>query len=239
MIGSLPPPGPPHGGTPDNDGVLIPERVKTHWWRGAIVTAAVAVACFSASPFAAVFGVLPILLWSVLARRGVVTGLVLLGLLAWFVLPGALDLAGRWVPAVREVYWLHTTLAAVVCAIGVRRGYGRLAALVLAGFAATGAAWFTGLEAPPGDEGIAPGPAELRITEDRECGSGGCWRTMTATGDHAADVLREHLAERNYSASITGVPRYCRVTGIVTTHRVCADLRTLTPDTARLEWYLD
>lgn len=226
--------------------MLTSERVKTHWWRVALVVAAVVVACFSPSPFAGLFALLPILFWVWLApsaRTGVIVGLVLLTLLAWFVLPGALSLAGPWVPAPIEVYWIHTTLAAVVCAIGARRGFLRLFLLVIAGFVVTGGAWFAGLEAAPGDEGVVPVPAGLRVAEDIGCGSGGCWRVLEATGNRAPEVLRDHLEARNFTpapqSEITRVPRFCRHTGLLVNHDVCAELRTLSPDAARVEWYVD
>ncbi|MEU8632900.1 hypothetical protein AB0C38_12080 [Amycolatopsis sp. NPDC048633] len=225
--------------------MLISERVKTHWWRGALVVAAVAVACFSASPFAGVFCLLPILLWCGLApspRTGLVVGLVLVALLAWFVLPGALGFAGRWVPAPIEVYWLHTTLAAVICAIGARRGVVRLFLLVVAGFVVTGGALFAAYESPPGDEGVAPGPAQLRITRSIGCGSHDCWGVLEATGDRAPDVMREYVLERHFTpapqSGITQIPQYCRHTGVVVDHTVCVGLRTLAPDAVRAEWYV-
>lgn len=226
--------------------MLTPEVVKTHWWRVALVVAAMVVACFSESPFAGLFGLVPILVWCSLApsrRSGLIVGVVLLALLAWFVLPGALSLAGPWVPAVREIYWVHPTLAAVVCAIGARRGYGWLLAMVLAGFAATGVAWIAGLEAAPGDEGILPVPAGLWAAGDIDCGSGGCWRVLEATGDRAPEVLREHLVARNFTpapqSEITRVPRFCRRTGLLVNHEVCAELRTLSPDAVRMESYVN
>jgi hypothetical protein len=224
--------------------VLISERVKTDWWRGALVVAAVAVACFSASPFAGLFGLVPIVFWVWLApsrKSGVLVGLVLVALLAWFVLPGALGFAGPWVPAPIEVYWLHTTLAAVVCAIGARRGFVRLFVLVVAGFVVTLGAWFAGLEAAPGDEGVVPGPVGLLIGQSQECASGGCWRTLDSTGDHAEQRWRDHLAAHGYSPApmgpVTGRPRFCRRTGIVVDHEICTELRVLSPDIVHVEWY--
>jgi hypothetical protein len=206
----------------DNGRVLIDERVKSHWWRGALVVAGVAVAAFAGDDdaFAAWFGLLPLLIWCSLARSwrsGVAVGVVLLALLAWFVLPRSLGLAGRWVPAAIEVYWLHTTLAAIVCAIGARRGFGRLLALVTAGFVVTVGALFAAYESPPGAEGVAPGPAQLRITRDFECGSHNCWGVLEATGDRAPEVVRDYLVARNFTpappSDITRVPRFCRHTG--------------------------
>jgi len=224
--------------------VQIPERVKTHWWRAALVVAAVVVACFSTSPFAGLFGVVPIVVWCWLAparRSGLIVGAVLLVLLAWFVLPGALGFAGHWVPAPIEVYWLHTTIAAVVCAIGARRGFVPLFLLVVGGFVVTGGALFAAYESPPGDEGVAPGPAGLRITRDFNCGSHNCWGVLEATGDHAPEVLRDYVTARNFTPapSLTGVARFCRHTGLVVDHEVCTDIRPLGPAAARLEWYVN
>lgn len=220
--------------------MLISEPVKTHWWRGALGVAAVVVACFAASPFAGLFALLPTLFWLWLApsrRTGLIVGAVLLVLLAWFVLP--MNFAGPWVPAPIEVYWLHTTIAAVICAIGARRGFVRLFLLVIAGFVVTGGVWFAGLEAAPGDEGIVPAP--LPVGQSLECASGGCWRALESTGDHADQRWREHLTSHGYSPAspgpITGAPRFCRSTGIVVTHTICAEVRALSPDAVHVEWY--
>jgi hypothetical protein len=173
----------------------------------------------------------------------VVVGLVLLALLAWFVVPRGLGLSGPWIPAKIEVYWLYTTVAAVVCAIGARRGAGRLTSLVVAGFVLTGAVLFSEWKAPPGDEGVAPGPARLALTESTGCGSGNCWREMAATGDHAADVLRSHLTARDFtpapSADDRRIERFCRATGLLVTHTVCADLYTFSATSARVDWYVN
>jgi hypothetical protein len=37
---------------------------------------------------------------------------------------------------------------------------------------------------------------------------------------------------------VFGTPRFCRATGLVVTHEVCADLHTLSPDAVRVEWYV-
>ncbi|MCR6490460.1 hypothetical protein M8542_47415 [Amycolatopsis sp. OK19-0408] len=222
--------------------MLTPERVKTHWWRGALAVAAVVVACFAESPFAALFGLLPTLFWCLLApsrRTGLIVGALLVALLAWFVLP--LGLAGPWVPAPIELYWLHTTLAAVICAIGARRGFVRLFLLVVAGFVVTGGVWFLGLEAPPGAEGVLPGPAGLQNARHEECASGGCWWALNSTGADADRRWHEHLAAQGYSPApagpITGAPRFCRTTGIAVTHMICVELTTSSADAVHLEWY--
>ncbi|MEV6828276.1 hypothetical protein [Amycolatopsis sp. NPDC051102] len=210
----------------------------------ALAVAAVAVAAFSRNdPFAGLFGLVPVLLWCGTARAGraaVVTGLVLLALLAWFVLPRELDLAGPWVPAAIEVYWLHTTLAAVVCAIGSRR-FGPWLLLVPAGFVVTAGVLVFGWQQAPGDEGVAPGPAQLRMAEEIDCGSGGCWRAAVATGDDAAGAWRDYLSARNFTAAPEshGVPLFCRTTGLLVNHQVCVRVRPLAADSARVEWYVE
>ncbi|OXM64906.1 hypothetical protein [Amycolatopsis vastitatis] len=226
--------------------MLTPELVKTHWWRVALVVAAVAIAAFAReAPFAAVFALVPVILWCSLApspRSGMVVGLVLLALLAWFVVPRELGLSGPWVPAKIEVYWLYTTLAAVVCAIGARRGAGRLTTLVVAGFVVTGGVLFSEWDAPPGDEGVSPWPAQLQTAESIDCGSGGCWRDITATGDHASEVLREHLTARHFIPApsvISNAELLCRTTGLLVTHKACARLYTFTETSARVEWYVN
>ncbi|SEF36376.1 hypothetical protein SAMN05421837_110131 [Amycolatopsis pretoriensis] len=224
--------------------MLIPESVRTHWWRGALVVVAVVVVCFSTSPFGGLFGLVPLVVWSTLApsrRSGLIVGAVLLALLAWFVLPGALGLAGRWVPAPIEIYWLHTTIAAVVCAIGARRGFVGLFLLVIAGFIVTGGALFAAYESPPGCEGVAPGPAQLRITRDFNCGSHNCWGVLETTGDRAPEVMRDYLVARHFTPAptINRVPRYCRTTGLLVEHEVCVDVWPLGPAAARVEWYVN
>jgi hypothetical protein len=230
------------------DQTTVPIWLRRHWWRIALIAAAVGVAAFSwDQPFVAFFGMLPILVWCVVAespRTGVVFGLVLLVLLVWFVVPRELELAGAWVPAAIEVYWFHTTLAAVVCAVGMRAEQQRRSALlptmVVVGFLVTGAVLFTQWEAPPGDEGVAPGPSRLTITRDFSCGSGGCWGVLNATGDRAPDVMREYLVPHGFTpaaeSTITGVSRFCRRTGVLVTHEVCAELWTLSANAVRVEW---
>ncbi|EOD64936.1 hypothetical protein [Amycolatopsis vancoresmycina] len=224
--------------------MLTAEQVKTHWWRAAVAVAAVAVVTFSRDdPFAGLFALVPILVWCAAARSGragVVTGLVLLALLAWFVLPRELGLAGPWVPAAIEVYWLHTTLAAVVCAIGSRKP-GPWLLPAFGGFVVTGGVLVAGWQEAPSDEGVLPGPAQLRIIEDIDCGSGGCWRVAESTGDHAAEVWQAHLTARNFTPApaLDGVTRFCRTTGLLVNHQTCAEVRPLAPDSARVEWYVE
>ena len=238
-------------------GIVVParERVKKHWWRLLVVLVAVAVAAFSWNEaFVGLFGLLPILVWCGLlarsARTGVIVGLVLVVLLAWFVVPSEVGWAGPWVPASIEVFWLHTMLAAVVCGIGAlveRRpavDFSWLGTMVLIGFVVTGGVLFTQLEAVPGDEGVYPGPSQLRVVpEGYSCGSGNCWRVLEANGDRAPEVMREYLAARGFTPrpkdTITGNPEVCRQTGVLVTHEVCADLRDISASAVRVEWYVN
>jgi hypothetical protein len=229
------------------------EFLKQHWWRLVVVLAAVAVAAFSWNePFVGLFGLIPTLVWCGLlartARSGVIVGLVLVALLAWFVVPREVGFAGPWVPAAIEVYWFHTVLAAVVCGIGMvvqRRPPAEsmwLVTMVLVGFVVTGVVLFVQLEAVPGDEGVYPGPSQLQVvTKEGWCGSGNCSRILEASGDRAPAVMREYLASHGFTPrpAISGVPRVCRRTGILVTHEVCAELRDLSASAVRVEWYVN
>lgn len=238
-------------------GAVVParERLTKHWWRLVVVLAAVAVAAFSwNTPFVGLFGLIPILVWCGLlarsARTGLIVGLVLVVLLAWFVVPREVGLAGPWVPAAIEVFWLHTMLAAVVCGIGAlveRRppvDFSWLGTMVLVGFVVTGGVLVTHLEAVPGDEGVYPGPSQLRVVpEGYSCGSGNCWRVLEANGDSAPAVMREYLAARGFTPrpadTITGNPEVCQLTGILVSHEVCAQLRDVSASAVRVEWYVN
>lgn len=227
----------------------VPSWLGRHWWRIALVAAAVGVAAFSwEHPFAAFFGLLPIIVWCFLAtapRTGVLFGLVLLLLLAWFTVPRGLELAGPWVPAAIEIYWFHTTLAAVVGAVGMlverQRPSSLLLTMVVVGFVAAGIVVFSEWEAPPGDEGVAPGPYQLTVVRTVACGSGGCWGVLDATGDRATEVMRGYLVPHGFTpaSEIDGVPRLCRRTGVLVTHEVCAELRTRSATAVRVEWYVN
>ena len=237
------------------DRAVAPARevLKNNWWRLVVVLAAVAVAAFSwHEPFVGLFGLIPTLVWCGLlarsARTGVIVGLVLVVLLAWFVVPRAVGFAGPWVPAAIEVYWLHTVLAAVVCGIGLlvqRRPAAEsawLVTMVLIGFVVTGGVLFMQLEAPPGDEGVYPGPSQLQVvTKEGWCGSGNCSRILEAGGDRAPAVMREYLASHGFTPrpATNGVARVCRRTGILVTHEACADLRDLSASSVRVEWYIN
>jgi hypothetical protein len=100
------------------------------------------------------------------------------------------------------------------------------------------------LEAPPGDEGVLPGPSGLRIAEqDLSCASGGCARVVNATGDHARESMRAYLAAQGFTprtAIVTYVDeRMCRLTGVVVAHEVCVELRDISAATVQISWYLD
>ncbi len=214
--------------------------MRAHWWRVALVAAAIAVVPFARNdPFAAVFGLLPVLVWA-FSPGSPWTGAVLVALLAWFVVPRELDATGPWVPAAIEVYWLYPLVAAVAWAALERRHFGRPTAVALTGFAVTCGVLVTGWQAAPGDEGVYPGPPALRISQDIDCGSGGCWRVLTATGDRAPEVVAGYLTAKNFTRNdIAAVPRFCRTVGLLVTHRTCARVRPLGPALARVEWYVD
>lgn len=196
------------------------------------------------------FGIVPILLWCVLAgswRTGVVVGLILVVLLAWFTVPRELGWSGPWVPSSLEVFWLHPVFAAVVCLVGLAVERRLLAGvwllpMILIGFVVTVVVLFFQYEDKPGDEGVVPGPAGARIAEGVGiCGSGGCARELTATGDAAIDVMRAHLRSRGYSSAppLSRDERMCRVTGLAVGHEVCAELRVEAADSVRVIWYVN
>lgn len=181
-------------------------------------------------------------------RTRAVVGLIVLALVVWFVVPRSLGWTGAWVPSLVEMFWLLPLLVAVVCgsvlaARGRPAGLPGLAALVVAGFAAAGFVALMTMEAPPGDEGVLPGPAGLRVVEgDGYCGSGGCSRDLDATGEHAHEVMRAHLDSHGYTAARPlgdGEERLCRRTGLVGVREVCAELKDLSPSGVRVTWYVN
>ncbi|WP_285639797.1 hypothetical protein [Lentzea sp. NBRC 102530] len=230
---------------------ILGEAVRTHWWRFAPVAAAAAVCVPTPGP-SNLFGLVPIVLWCALARTrttGLVVGGVLVVLLAAFVLPRAFWFAGPWVPSYAELFWLYPMLAALVCLPAVPRqrrvadGALVLAVMVLSGFLATGVLLVAQLEAKPGDEGVLPAPTGLTATEGLgHCGSGNCSREVTLTGDRAPERVREHLRSRGFTPRerlSPGDDRVCRIDGLLTTHEVCAESRTLTSTEVRVVWYVD
>ncbi|MEV6714508.1 hypothetical protein AB0M48_21010 [Lentzea sp. NPDC051208] len=220
------------------------------WWRAVPLAAGFVVNVLSVDT--GLFGLVPIVLWIVLARSwrtGLVVGLLLVTLLAWFVLPRAMELPGRWVPSALEVYWLHPMIAAVVIAVGLlveRRlliGVLWLPAMIVAGMAI---AVFLDIEASmPRDEGVVSAASGLEVAEDGgRCGSGhgaNCARELTATGDRAAEVVRAGLASGGftYRPPLPTDERLCRQTGLVLVHEVCAELRHTSPTSVRVLWYVN
>ncbi|MDX8030361.1 hypothetical protein SK803_09070 [Lentzea sp. BCCO 10_0856] len=181
-------------------------------------------------------------------RTRVVTGLIVLGLVVWFVVPRALDWSGPWVPSFVETFWLLPLLVAVVLGAGLLVE-GRtvlvlvLPVLVVGGFVAGGFVAVMRMEAPPGDEGVVPGPPGLQVAEGRiGCGSGGCWREVDATGDSAREVMRTHLDSRGYAPASSlspGAERMCRRTGLVAAHEVCAELKDVSAGSVHVIWYVN
>jgi hypothetical protein len=203
------------------------------------------------APDSSVFGLFPILLWCVLARTrrtGLVVGVVLLALLAWFVVPRGLGWSGPWVPSALEGFWLYPVFAAVVCLAGVlverRRPAGVPWLLALVGVGLLGSAFLVVFDegAKPHDEGVLPGPPELRVVEgDGWCGSGNCSRELDVTGDRAHEVMRAHLTSRGYAPArpLDGDERLCRRTGLVSAREVCAELKDLSATGLRVTWYVN
>lgn len=228
-------------------------RLTQLGWRAALVAAAVLVGTFPwhAAP-SGLFGVMPILLWCLVARdrkSGIRIGLILLAVLVWFVVPRGLGWSGPLVPSAVDVYWLYPMIAACACVASLSQTRSiAVAVLVLVtmvgtGLLASAVVVLSQLESMPGDEGVLPAPSGLRVVEGRGwCGSGGCSREVTATGDRAPEVMREHLASRGFSSRVplsTGGERVCRKTGLVFTHEVCAEFRTVTSNTAEVKWYVN
>lgn len=226
----------------------INER-REYPWRGVLIVLAILVVGMSWD--IGVFGLFPILLWCILARSwrtGVVVGLVLLSLAAWFVVPRRLGWSGPWVPSALEVYWLYPVIAAVVCAAGLlveRRtiaGLVWLLPMVGLGFLAAvlDVVWVHGDK--PGSEGVLPEPPGIEIVEGAgHCGSGNCAREVEATGDRAPEVMRAHLAARGFSPSLplNSDERVCRVIGLAMRHEVCAELRDTGANSVRVLWYVN
>ncbi|MFJ5991528.1 hypothetical protein [Lentzea sp. NPDC092896] len=220
------------------------ETARLHWWKAALLVAAVIVGSFPWNAPSSLFGVAPILIWCFLApsrKAGVTVGLILLAVLVWFAVPRGLGWSGPLVPSEVEVYWLYPVIAAAVCLPALRRvstGVLGLATMVLAGFLATAVVLLGRLEAKPGDEGVLPAPSGLRVAEGSGyCGSGNCSREVTATGDHATDVMREHLEARGFT--VRTPERMCRATGLVFTHEVCAESKKISSDAVEVTWYVN
>lgn len=227
--------------------------MRANWWRFALGAAGLIVTALA--PDSSVFGVLPILLWCVLARTprtGLAVGLVLLALQAWFVVPRGLGWSGPWVPSAMDGLWLYPVLTAVVSSAGLladRRwlvGVAWLAALVGLGFLSAAFVVVVDYEGTaPRDEGVVPGPAGLRVEERGGwCGSGhgaNCARVLMATGERAHEVMRAHLMSRGYTSAkpFNSDERLCRRTGLVSVQEVCADLKDLSATGVRVTWYVN
>lgn len=220
-----------------------------HWWRIVPLVAGFAVNVVSVDT--GLYGLVPIVLWIVLARSwrtGLVVGLLLVALLAWFVLPRTMELPGRWVPSALEVYWLYPVIAAVVIAVGLLVERRLLAGVLwLPAMIVPGVAFAVILELDarmPRDEGVVSATSGLEVAEgDGRCGSGhgaNCARELTATGDRAAEVVRAGLASGGFihRPPLPTDERLCRQTGLVQVHEVCAELRETSPTSVRVLWYV-
>ncbi|RDI31938.1 hypothetical protein [Lentzea flaviverrucosa] len=217
----------------------------THWWRIVPLAAGLLVSVVASG--ISLFGMVPIVLWCVLARTwrsGFVVGMSLVAVHAWFVVPRQLGWSGPWVPSYIERFWLYAVVTAFVCAVGlaVQRwllaGLGWLFAMIGSGFFITVVLLFDALEAKPRDEGVLPGPSGLQVVEGAGyCGSGNCSRDAVMTGDRAPEVVREHLESRGYMAR--SPERMCWAVGVVYTHEVCADMRTISADKVEVTWYIN
>lgn len=181
-------------------------------------------------------------------RNRPVIALTVLLLVVWFVVPRALDWSGPWVPSFVEAFWLLPLLVAVVLGAGLLVEQRTAWVLVLpvpviAGFLVAAFVALMRMEAPPGDEGVVPGPAGLKVVEDHiGCGSGGCWRELDATGDRAHEVMRAYLDSHGYTpaTSLTsGDERMCRRTGLVAVHEVCAELKDKVAGSVHVIWYVN
>lgn len=174
------------------------------------------------------------------SRTRVIVGLIVVALVVWFVVPRGLDWSGPWVPSFTETFWLLPLLVSIVLGAGCLME-GRtvvvllLPFLVVGGFVAGGLVAIMRMEAPPGDEGVLPGPPGLRISKaEVACGSGGCWRQFDATGDRAHEVMRAHLASHGYRGDDR---KLCRRTGLVAAHEVCAELKDVAAG-VHITWYV-
>lgn len=225
-----------------------------HWWRVALVVVALVVSTFPWSSVSlAWLGAVPTVVWcagpAASARAGIVVGVVLSAVLAWFVVPRELGASGRWVPSDLELLWLYPSVAAVLCGIGVfaqRRGTagaGRLFVMVLGGLFLAGYVVFLRLEAPPEDESVVPPPPALEVAQrENICGSGGCAREVTVSGRNAYRVMRDHLIEKGYAprkTTLDGRARVCRVNGIVVSHTSCVELRAQSDKSIQVIWYVE
>jgi hypothetical protein len=220
------------------------ERLNRNLWRIALVGVTVVMAAFALyEPVVAVFGMAPMVIWCLGFGRsrqdGLTVGLILAVPTAWILLPRDLGLSGPWVPSVFEVCVFWPVLAALICAIGPRRGIGCLPSLGLSLFVVAG--FFTALlvvldysEGTTGDEGVWPGPSGLQAVQlEMQIGSGGYTRTMQATGDRATERMRDYLDARGFKPTGKSL---CQTNGLLLTYKVCATVTEVSPDTVRVSW---
>ncbi|WP_084428777.1 hypothetical protein [Kibdelosporangium aridum] len=225
------------------------ERLSRNLWRILLIAVTVAMAAFAwHDPVVAVFAAAPVLIWCLgMARTeqtGLVCGLILLVFAAWILLPRDLGLSGRWVPSVYEVCVILPIISALICAMGLRAqrsggcaGAIGLSALVLAGFVTAGLTVLDDAEGYTGAEGVWPGPSGLQVVElDSSCGSGGCTRSMEATGDRAAEQMRDYLDSRGFTTPGYSKEWTCRIDGLLLTYKVCATVKEVTPTAVQVSW---
>jgi len=240
-------------------------------WRSALLTAAVGIATVPwGSPVTAsgLLAAVPLLAWAGFLGRsksvGPVVGVVLLLLLTWIDVPRAVGWNGRWlVASLGDVFTWYPWICAGICALGVRIQRGRAegpevllptvlhyaTAILVAGLAVCGTCpvwWLVDSESAPGDEGLLPVPAGLRVVEDTsDCGSGGCARLLTVTGDRADERLRAHLAARGFrlhpdrawDTVFSATAQH--ETGVLVPHRVWLGYRVAAGGDVHIVWDVD
>ncbi len=229
----------------------LQERLSRNLWRVLLIAVTVAMAAFAwHDPVVAVFGAAPVLVWCLgMARTeqaGLVYGVILVALAAWILLPRDLGLSGNWVPSVFEVCLFLPVVSALICALGLRAqrsggcaGAVGLAALIVVGFLMAGSTVLDYAEGYTRNEGVWPGPSGLRVVErEAGCGSGGCTRTMEATGDRAAERMRDYLDSRGFTAPGYNKEWTCRIDGLLLEYKVCAGIKEISPTTVQVSWLI-
>lgn len=225
-----------------SDTVPLRAWVRENGWRVAFAAVAVALAAFCwYDPVVAVFAVVPPLVWCALpGRRGTLIGLVLLLVAAGVLLPRLLS---GWGPSVLDVCLFLPLLTGMICAFSARgRRPAPVAVFCLFGVAGLLFAFLALVdlsEGVTGHEGVLPGPSGMRVVEGEQvCGSGGCSRQLTATGDRAPERMREYLESRGFTAPGDTADWNCRTTGLVVTYKVCAQVKDVSPTEARVHWWI-
>ncbi|MCE7001245.1 hypothetical protein LWC34_00080 [Kibdelosporangium philippinense] len=200
-------------------------------------------------PVVAVFAAAPVLIWCLGVARskqtGLVIGVIQVLIAAWVLVPRALGISGSAVPSILEVCLFLPLVSVLIWIVGVRQERSNVvapvfgfAALFVAGVLMTGVVVLDYAEGNTGAEGVwPPGPSGLRMVElEPGCGSGGCTRTVEATGDHAAQRMHDFLDSRGFTTPSEYKDWMCRHTGIVLTYKVCAVVEEKSPTTAHLSW---